>query len=173
MNRQCCLIVMFITLVPELLFSQDSVSFKRNEVKLNVGYLLGGYPEISYERILTHESSVGLSAGVNIEENVYKISFIPYYRIYFGKKPATGFFMESNLALFSQAGREYDNNRAFPIQTYTNFLGFGAGIGLGGKLITKNGFIVELLGGLGRNFVNIDAINYVYPRFGISIGKRF
>jgi hypothetical protein len=171
MNRQCCLIVMFITLMPVLLFSQDSVSFKRNEIKFNVGYLLGGYPEISYERVLNDESSVGLSAGVNIENVIYKFSFIPYYRVYFGKKPAAGFFMEGNLALFSQDGAEYDYRRG--IQTYTNFLGFGAGIGLGGKFITKKGFIVELLGGLGRNFVNSDVINEVYPRFGISIGKRF
>ncbi|MFM8741663.1 MAG: hypothetical protein ACKOC0_15890 [Cytophagales bacterium] len=170
MNKQFCLIVIFITLTPISLFSQDSVALKRNEIKLNVGYLLGGYPEISYERVLNEESSVGLSTGVNIENSDYKFNFIPYYRVYFGKKPAAGFFMEGNLALFSLKRTEYDYRRG--IQTYTNFLGFGAGIGLGGKFITKNGFIAELLGGLGRNFVNTNVIN-VYPRFGISIGKRF
>jgi len=165
-------------LAPIISLSQDAEPFKRNEIKLNAGYLIGGYPEISYERILNDESAVGLSVGVGLDKDIeYQFSFIPYYRVYFAKKPAAGFFIEGNLAFFTEKGSEYYQYNGYPPYTYyyeeTNIFGFGAGIGFGGKFITKRGFIAELLAGVGRNFIHNDVISEAYPRFGITIGKRF
>lgn len=72
---------------------------KKNEVKLNVLLPLAGAFEVTYERILNKKSSLGISFFApfdsgNIEsteddENYY---ISPYYRMYFGKKYASGFF---------------------------------------------------------------------------------
>lgn len=45
------------------------------------------------------------------------------------------------------------------------------GIAAGGKFLTKNGFVGEIYGGVGRLFGNSNV--EAYPRGGITIGKRF
>ncbi|MEL6812082.1 MAG: DUF3575 domain-containing protein [Bacteroidota bacterium] len=135
-----------------------------NEFKFNAGYTVAGIPEISYERILSDDSSVGLSVAAVIDEDIdYNFLIIPYYRFYFGKKRNSGFFLEANGAAFT----EDRDDRA------DTELGMGLGLGIGGKFLTKNGWVGELIGGAGRNFLNADVISEVYPRLGISIGKRF
>ncbi|MDM9631251.1 DUF3575 domain-containing protein [Robiginitalea aurantiaca] len=134
-----------------------------NELKLNAAYLLAGFAEISYERILGEDSALGLSLGFALDNSIdYRFNAIPYYRLYFGKKKAAGFFAEGNGAFFSE--RTSRSNTA---------LGAGLGLAIGGKFMTKNQWIAELFLGVGRNFVNNDLLNDVYPRAGISIGKRF
>lgn len=170
-------LILVLLFAPLSAFSQEGESFKRNELKLNAGYLLAGYPEISYERLLNDETGIGLSAGVSIDKDIeYKYSFIPHFRVYFSKKPGAGFFMEGNLALFGENGTNSYTSQTYPYYYYyeeTTLFGFGAGIGFGGKFITKSGFIAELLAGVGRNFINNDQIDTAYPRFGVSVGKRF
>jgi len=87
--------------------------------------------------------------------------FTPYYRFFFGKKYAAGFFLEGNAAVFNE---DYLNS------TET---GFGLGFGLGGKFLTKSNWTGELLIGLGRTLMNSDKTSEAYPRIGISFGKRF
>ncbi|MEO5571764.1 MAG: hypothetical protein ABIT08_12560 [Bacteroidia bacterium] len=170
-------IILIFMLAPIFVLSQDSETFKRNEIKLNAGYLLAGYPEISYERLLNDETSIGLSAGASIDKDInFNFSVIPHFRVYFGKKPGAGFFMEGNLGFYSQKGTNYYQSQTYPYFVQyeeATIFGFGAGIGFGGKFISKSGFIAELLAGVGRNFINNDQLEDAYPRFGISIGKRF
>ena len=52
-------------------------------------------------------------------------------------------------------------------------MGLGLGLAIGGKFLTKNGFIGEIYIGGGRNFINTDKIDGGYPRIGVSIGKRY
>ncbi|MEP7169455.1 MAG: DUF3575 domain-containing protein [Bacteroidota bacterium] len=172
-------IIFIFLFVPLYSFSQEVETFKRNEIKLNVGYLLGAFPEVSYERLINDESGAGISAGININnnnsDNHFRFGIIPHYRMYFGKKPAAGFFMEGNLAFYSQHVTSY-NYYTYGVTSYyeeRNIFGFGAGIGIGGKFLSKKGVIAELLAGWGRNFVNTDHLDNNYPRFGISVGKRF
>ncbi len=63
-----------------------------NELKLNTLYLPGGYPELSYERILGNKSAVGISmsflidsAGPNYATDflAFDKAVFPYYRYYF------------------------------------------------------------------------------------------
>lgn len=133
-----------------------------NEVKLNVGYLLLGIPEFSYERVLNEESSVGISLAVSIDNEI-DLNYIltPYYRFFFGKKPAAGFFIEGNAAVFSE---QYN---------FKNETAFGLGIAVGGKFLSKRNWIGELHIGLGRTLINEDNTTEAYPRIGISLGKRF
>jgi len=136
-----------------------------NEFKINVGYAIAGLPEMTYEYIIDEGGAVGLSLAFSIDENIdFDFIAVPYYRLYFGKKRAAGFFIEANAGIFSD---ENDNN---PGQ---NAIGFGPGLAVGGKFLTKSGWVAELVFGGGRNFVNQSVISDVYPRLGISLGKRF
>ena len=50
-------------------------------------------------------------------------------------------------------------------------LGLGLGAAAGAKFLTKNNLIGEVYGGVGRVFG--DNSLGAYPRFGITLGKRF
>jgi hypothetical protein len=150
-----------------------------NEIKINLLSAIIGMPEITYERLFKDNTAVGLSALVGIDDDVdYKFGVIPHFRIYFGNKKASGFFIEANAAVMGIDSYEYiyysDNSTYWygsssKSKTSTRF---GLGAAAGGKFLTKNGFIGELYGGVGRFFGKNREIE-AYPRVGISIGKRF
>ena len=49
---------------------------------------------------------------------------------------------------------------------------FGMGAAVGFKLLTRNNYVGELFAGAGRLFG--DSLDFeMYPRLGLSIGKRF
>lgn len=153
---------------------QEKSDLLFNEIRLNAGYLLAGIPEISYERILSDETAVGVSIVVVVDTSInYNFGITPYGRFYFGKKRAAGFFLEANSAIYSAEsdGDLYING--LRVESGGSKLGFGFGLGLGGKFLTKGGWVGELLVGVGRNFLNKEEIDEAYPRLGISIGRRF
>ena len=136
-----------------------------NEVKINMAYAIAGFPEITYERILDDGGSVGLSLAFAVDGDIdYNAIAVPFYRLYFGEKRAAGFFIEANVALFSEEKNDGSSDTA---------MGFGPGLAVGGKFLTRTGWVAEILAGAGRNFLNENEISDVFPRFGVSIGKRF
>lgn len=157
------LIILFVLLFAISLSAQnENQESLDNEIKLNIVYTLFGVPEVSYERILNEDSSIGVALAFPIDKDVdLNYMLTPYYRFFFGKKRAAGFFIEGNAALFSE---DYHSS---------NEIGFGLGFGIGGKLLSKNNWTGELLLGLGRTLVNEEKTVDAYPRIGISIGKRF
>ncbi len=153
---------------------------KSNELKLNAAYLLSGFVEFSYERILSDESSIGISTGMSFDEDVWNLKFelIPYYRFFFGNKRGAGFFIEANTAFYTYESDDYyyyDGYASSPVefdsQYEENKFGFGLGIAVGGKFVTTSGFVFDVYTGLGRNLLESDG--QVYPRLGLTIGKRF
>ncbi|MFD1294899.1 DUF3575 domain-containing protein [Lutibacter holmesii] len=170
-------------------FSQNEEPLSRSEIKLNVAYLIGGMPEVSYEYLINEESSVGASILYAIDNDIdFKFAFTPYYRFYFGKKRTAGFFVEGfgmlnvteeHYAIYyydvadPNSDVYYENNNNFEKNT-----NFALGIAVGGKFLTSSGFIFEIYGGIGRNLFNnndyYNSDNYEFvPRFGVSVGKRF
>lgn len=150
---------------------------KLNEVKLNLGTTIFGlFPEITYERVLNEDFSLGASAGINIGDD-YPLDFAltPYARWFFGgnsvnlQKFGAGFFIEANGSVFSQKNDYSDYNS----NTYNSYnkteTGAGLGLALGWKYLSKNNWIGEIYMGGGRDFVNDSG----YPRMGLTIGKRF
>lgn len=158
-----------------------------NEVKINLPMALAGIIELSYDRILLEDLSLGVAASAAWEDSYpYKYAVVPYTRWFFWKHrgqdefPGAGFFIEVNAGFF---GCKYTKN-----YTLSNGLngglnidskdanGFGAGLGLGigWKWISKSGFVGEIYTGAGRNFVSAtkDAVP-AYIRSGISLGYRF
>jgi hypothetical protein len=167
-------------------FSQEKepVSFKKNELKINTVMLIAGAFEVTYERLLDDESGVGMALFVSFDNDIdVNFSATPYYRFYFGKKPAAGFFAEGFGMLnnyVNQGSSTYDFNTGtyineVPEKTVTDF---ALGFGIGGKWVTKKGFVFELNAGVGRNLFNSsnndDYNDYeIVGRGGFSIGYRF
>lgn len=167
------LITVFILCISISTFAQESVTkenekietlTKRHEVKLNLLYSILGLPEISYEYLLNEESSVGMSLLFRLDKDIdIKFAATPYYRFFFSKKPAAGFFIEG-FGMYS-VEEDYDYGE-------TTTSDFALGISVGVKLLSKKGFTGELYAGLGRNLFGNHDIDAV-PRIGISFGKRF
>lgn len=185
MKKQVLLIIAL--LVSLSMFSQKtyramgwklSRDLPQNELKFNLGTaILGSYPEITYERILDSDISLGASLGISFDEDLYSVNFAfnPYVRWFFGgnaenlQKYGAGFFIEANGGLISVDTDESEFvNGTLVTKTETN-MGAGLGIAIGWKYLSRNNWIGEVYLGGGRDFINDGG----YPRLGISIGKRF
>jgi hypothetical protein len=101
----------------------------------------------------------------------------PYYRIFFGDKYAGGFFLEGFGMLNSTKGRSTEFSNGFDpiiITREDDVTDFALGFGLGGKWMTRSGFVFELNGGVGRNLFNTDKNEYDFVgKFGFNLGYRF
>lgn len=162
-------------------FSQEkeTTDFKRNELKGNALFLVLGAGEFTYERLLNEESGVGISLFFNYDDEFdTKFSLTPYYRFYFGKKPAAGFFVEGFGMLNTYQYTEYSND-VNPDPTINSKeiknTDFALGFGLGAKWITKKGFLFEINSGIGRNLFNgKNNDDYeIVDRGGFTVGYRF
>ena len=140
--------------------------------------LVAGAGEFTYERLLSEESALGVSLFFSYDENIdTNFSLTPYYRFYFGKKPAAGFFVEG-FGMLNNYEYRYYNNSYDPNLTLNegNTTDFALGFGLGGKWITKRGFVFEINSGVGRNLFNSasqDNDFEIVGRGGITLGYRF
>ncbi len=156
-----------------------------NEIRINAAYAIAGFPEVNYERFLADNMGLGIAAAVsfeNVDNMKTRSQILPYARLYFGEKKASGFFIEANVGLFGQkslASTEYIpryDSLTYSYDTiYTpskKLFSAGFGIASGVKFLTRNGFNGEIYLGLGR-FFGDKSINGAYPRLGICIGKRF
>ena len=159
--------------------SSDDTSMPSSEVKLNALFLVVGAFEVSYEHLLNEESGLGIDVFIPFDEDItdelnYYIS--PYYRLYFGKKYAAGFFLEGFAMLNS-----YNEVENFIIDDLFGFTeeresktNFALGIGLGGKWVTSRGFLGELGFGVGRNLFNSSNNGSEFVgKVGITLGYRF
>ena len=155
---------------------KDTIVLKKNEIKGNALFLVAGALEVSYERILTDETSFGTSVFIAFTEDfATNFALTPYYRFYFGKKPAAGFFVEGFGSLNSYEGSIYTGeNSSFNYYKEVTRTDFALGFGLGSKWITKSGFLFEINGGIGRNLFNSSDTDYeIVGRGGITLGYRF
>ncbi len=163
-------------------YAQEEQKVPKNEIKLNVAYLIGGIPEVGYEYLINEESSVGVDVLFSIDKDVdFLFAFTPYYRFYFGKKRAAGFFVEGfgmlnvtenyNIDYYYYEDDVYMNG---PDREENN-TNFALGFAVGAKFLTNSGFVFEFYGGIGRNLFDANTYNdYEFvPRFGVTFGKRF
>lgn len=176
-------------------FAQEDVQEnpKQNELKVNAfNLIVFKSVDFSYEYLIDSESSVGASVLFNLQNRddrdfedgpIYneKFAFTPYYRRYFSSKYAWGFFLEA----FGMYSVQEDNDEDYlfnpVIDDYeyvysdgtSNSIAFGMAVG--GKFVSKKGFLFELYGGVGRNIVtsNNDIGTEFVPRLGTSLGWRF
>lgn len=155
---------------------KEKITFPKNEMKGNALFLVLGAAEITYERLTDENSGLGVSVFyVNKEGFDTNFSLTPFYRSYFGKNPATGFFLEGfSLINF---GKNRDETLYDPVTTsYSNiekkYTDFALGFGVGSKWVHKKGFIFEINAGIGRNLIKGNRAEVV-GRGGITLGYRF
>lgn len=151
---------------------------QKNEIKLNVLSPLIGVFEATYERNLNTKSSVGIS-GLYVfndkSEDDMNYSLSTYYRRYFGKKIASGFFVEGFGMFSSLDGKKiYDPIDNTKFTENPDVYDLSLGIGLGNKWVTKSGFVFEVNVGWGKLLFNADKTDHTQvARFGFHVGKRF
>ncbi|MGB5648120.1 DUF3575 domain-containing protein [Muriicola sp.] len=183
MNRLFVLCLLLI-LYGNTLFSQDTIldDKDRDELKINAFNLIAfKYIDVAYEHILHEEASFGISFLINAgnDDDIFdyyrQYSITPFYRRYFSKGFASGFFVEGFGMLNSGEEDFFDFNEITQetVRTGETYTDFALGISVGGKFISKKGFIAEVYGGLGRNFFSTDFSPEVVGRGGVSLGFRF
>lgn len=180
--KRIILFALICVLLQQNIFAQNETNKDEtvknfNELKLNGLFLIVGAFEATYERTLNEESGFGLSVFIPFDSDIdvnYYVS--PYYRFYFGKKYAAGFFLEGFGMLNSVKEDIFFVSEFDPtIVEEENVTDFALGIGLGGKWITSSGFIGELNFGIGRNLFGDyedEALEFV-GKVGITLGYRF
>lgn len=151
----------------------------KNEAKVNLLGLTIGLPDLSYERLLNDNMGIGLSLGMGFKngshyQNQFRYVVLPHFRYYFGSKYASGFFLEAHASVISAKKDLKDEFKAE--EKFEPYFGLGAALGV--KLFNKRGFLAEGYAGLGQQLnVEKDKIrhksHHLYPRVGVSIGKRF
>ncbi len=181
MKKAFLILVLFVS-ISNIQAQEDTteITEKRNELYINMTNLIGfKWIDIGYERILNEESSIGIGTLISLDKNVdgldaYRtFSITPYYRHFFSKKYAQGFFIEGFAMLHSGREEFYDYNEIYMRGYYEkNYTDFAIGISAGAKFVTKRGFIAEIYMGIGRDLLGDNDIEIV-GRGGIAIGFQF
>lgn len=157
------------------LFFTSILASAQNEIKLDIAdALVIKSIELSYEKIVKEQSSVGVSVLLNLAEKDakfrYKENFMitPYYRHNFTTDYNWNFFGEGFLGVNSgekKSDLEIENSD-------TKYTDVALGIGVGLKYVSNGGLVIDVLGGLGRNMLTTDSPTIV-PRLGVNVGWRF
>lgn len=162
---------------------EDVVTLPQNELRINMTNLIAfKWVDISYERILNEESSIGVGTLFSLDnssdglDEYRTFSLTPYYRHFFSKKYAKGFFVEAFGMLHSGKDEYYiiydgitEPNGLIDDGKYTDF---AIGVSAGAKFVTKRGFVAEFYFGIGRDLLNNSDLEVV-GRGGLAIGYRF
>ncbi|MBL4905351.1 MAG: DUF3575 domain-containing protein [Flavobacteriaceae bacterium] len=129
--------------------------------------------EVSYERYLNEESSVGISAFINFEKNSADFKYnekrmiTPFFRHYFTTDSQWNFFGEGFFSLnFGETETVSGSN------IYEDYTDGALGVAVGTKYTTEKGMTIDIYGGVGRNLFN-DNSPIIVPRVGVNIGYRF
>ncbi|MDR0812375.1 MAG: hypothetical protein LBN23_08940 [Paludibacter sp.] len=184
------ILILALLFIGVQMFAQDDYPalYKQNELKINVGSIIYSTTEFTYERLF---NDIGVGASLNFGFGGQDILFdndwsginygvIPYFRLYFGngRRPAAGFFLEANAALASYRHEKmvvrYNDIYDYSYTQTETSDDFRAGIGVAGgfKWVTGKGFTGEVFLGLGR-MLGVESGYAIYPRCGLSFGKRF
>ncbi|MDB9961471.1 DUF3575 domain-containing protein [Oceanihabitans sp.] len=193
MNKALLVLLLFTSFVTFGQDTENETKVPHSEIKVNAfNLIVFKSVDFSYEYLIDSESSIGISALINLQDKddrdflnspYYneKFAITPYYRRYFSSRYAWGFFLEA----FGSYNVQDDNNEDYvyiaEIDTYDYVLSdetssnVAFGIAVGGKFVTKKGFLFEIFGGVGRNIItsNNDVASEFVPRLGASLGWRF
>lgn len=166
----------------------DSASERRNDVLISpIELIASPLLNISYERLIAENMGIGVNGMFYFKDKkeYYDSGFSqisPFYRMYFGKKFASGFFVEGFVPITST--KEYytvyysdETSYSFKNEEEKRTT-VGIGIGLGGKWVTRNNIVFEVSGGIAKRFGS-DKNTYYYDNDNLTakgmlgIGYRF
>lgn len=168
-------IVIICNLNPTYSQQSQKQDIAKNEVKANILFVGFGYISINYERKIKPHFGAGLDLGSSFFNPNPKIhySILPYFRLYYPLKRNNSFFIELNGALVSSSEQKLIGLGL----NYEEIEGkdFGAGIAAGWKIVTNKSLVIEMVFGVGNDFIdNYDGIfDETYYRISLSVGKSF
>lgn len=194
MLRNLLIILCFFGIKSNCLSQEtETVSVMKNQVSMNVGYLLFGSPNITYERVLSNHFAIGLSTSIygNSHQNLnlesfgedYKINydFEPFGRWYINGTQRKSHFLEF-FGSINESERRGRNVRITNDEGYgvyiidnekTTNVGLGTGYGYRFLLIDKK-LVLEAQVALRTNFiVDYFFFDVAIVRTGIKVGYRF
>jgi hypothetical protein len=170
---------------PKDTIKNQTIFSKKHEIKVGgINLIAGPILEITYEHVYSKDFSFGSSILVNLnKKDIYReeFSITPFARIYFQETKeygANGFFVEGFGKYFGGRFIDYniDYNTNYNINNNTylkKYSSVAVGISLGKKWINKSGFVIEILGGLGRVLGASGYQPSILFRGDLNIGYRF
>ncbi len=188
-------LILFLLLGSQWIHAQDTIPKspllnKRNEVRVDVLALTMSRLNITYERFLNKNFSVGVS-GVYSDNKKNKEDFdegnvnsftkyevIPFVRYNLSQGARSFYFAE----IFADANggdfrdivllTDASNNNYYAIQK-SKYSDVGLGAAVGFKYYIKDQFGIEFLVGFGSNLFNKDKSPDVLSRVGLGVSYRF
>ncbi|MEC5158446.1 DUF3575 domain-containing protein [Chryseobacterium sp. MP_3.2] len=181
-----------LLLIASLVFAvtvqaQEETSAQRqNDIMISpIELIAGSTLNVSYERLLNKDSGIGINAILLLDNGDsgggLQSQISPYYRMYFGKKYAAGFFVEAFVPITMSNDSVYMPYNGSSSGYYESSYRYeknttiGAGIGFGGKWVARKNIVFEVSGGVARRFGMSDEYNDT-PITGkgmLGIGYRF
>lgn len=165
---------------PDPIYHRD---ISKNELSIGALNLVAfGALDIAYERIITPNTSWAVEAFIlalnrdseDVAEAYRKdFSLTGKFKYFFSDRTAWGFYV-NGLTMISTGEDEdsfYYGDGSFQTET-KNYTDLAIGFGLGGKFVAKQGFLLDLNAGIGRNLFNSDSPTII-GQFGINLGYRF
>lgn len=144
------------------LHAQEENSVERqNDMMISPIELIAGPAlNVSYERLLNKDSGIGINVMMLLDKGEdgdgIQSQISPYYRMYFGKKYASGFFVEGFIPITMSNDEiyvPYTSSGSFvSTYKYEKNTTIGAGIGFGGKWVARRNIIFEVSMGIARRF---------------------
>jgi hypothetical protein len=159
-------------------FAQSKSTFSYiefHEPKINVGYLILGNFDVTYEYLLNEESGLGVNLMVPFDDYIdWNINYnlTGYYRFYFGDNYADGFFGE----VFANLNNVKDKIEVEGRRQNKDITDLALGFSGGYKLVSSGGVVLEAFLGGGRNLFNEynSQRNFDFVlRAGLNLGYRF
>lgn len=184
MKKVLTLLVVCVGILQVSAQSETSATFdgRMNDIMLSPIELIAAPAlNVSYERLLSETSGIGINGLFYLgnDDDTYRFSQIsPYYRMYFGKKYASGFFVEGfiPITMIKDDHYVYTGDYSAPTWQEKSDTSVGIGIGFGGKWVARKNIVFEASAGIGRRFTSNDTEydNGVITGKGmLGIGYRF
>lgn len=155
----------------------------KNEVSIGALNLVAfGALDIAYERILSPNTSWAVEAFIlalnrdneDIAEAYRKnFSLTGKFKYFFSERTAWGFYV-NGLTMISTGENDnsfYTSDGFYQTET-EDYTDLAVGFGLGGKFVAKQGFLLDLNAGIGRNLFNSESPTII-GQFGVNLGYRF
>ena len=151
-----------------LLFFISSQIFAANkEIKIDLPHLLAPALKVEYESLLNDTTGLGVAGYIALNDDLDTRAYLlAFFRWYFGNEPGSGFFTEAHIGV---SGGVYHDDIWYDEKN--NYGSIGLGVALGNKYVAKNDVVLDIFIGAGRNIS--DGAPDFYPRWGLTIGKRF
>ena len=154
-----------------------------NRKSLNAFTLVAfGIVDITYERIISENSTWAIEVFYHPTKDDYlndayykELSLTGKYKHFFSSKYARGFYVHGFGMLSNgeyEDGSYYNESINEYIYETNDYTDFAIGFGLGGKFVSKGGFLLDLSGGIGRNLFS-DKSPTIVGQFMVNLGYRF